>query len=84
MDIHRFIKTLRRDYRQWGAPMITALANAGATPFQVLISTVLSLRTKDAVTATMSCWSPSGRQSAGRSHPIAAVARYLICVRASA
>lgn len=32
------------------APVITLMANRGATPFQILVSTILSLRTKDEVT----------------------------------
>lgn len=38
----------------WQAPVITLLANKGATPYEVLVSTLLSLRTKDEVTAVAS------------------------------
>ena len=54
IDIDRFVETLKACYRDWDAPVITAFSNAGATPFQVLVSTVLSLRTKDEVTAAAS------------------------------
>jgi len=53
-DIDRFISILEANYRSWNAPVITLLSNQGATPFEVLISTVLSLRTKDEVTAAAS------------------------------
>lgn len=50
-DIDRFIATLKRYYRLWDAPIVTFIANRGATPFEILVSTLLSLRTKDQVTA---------------------------------
>ncbi len=51
LDIGRFIEILTDAYRQWQAPIITFIANRGATAFEVLVSTVLSLRTKDEVTS---------------------------------
>jgi endonuclease-3 len=50
-NIHRFVERLAGAYAQWQAPIITFIANRGATPFEVLVSTILSLRTKDEVTA---------------------------------
>lgn len=50
-DIDQFVETLSKAYRDWQAPIITFIANRGATPFEVLVSTLLSLRTKDEVTA---------------------------------
>jgi endonuclease-3 len=50
-DIDRFVAVLTVAYEQWQAPVITLIANRGATPFEVLVSTILSLRTKDEVTA---------------------------------
>ena len=38
-------------YQDWQAPIITFIANRGATAFEVLVSTILSLRTKDEVTS---------------------------------
>jgi len=49
-DIDRFVATIDANYRQWNPPIITFIANRGATPFEVLVSTLLSLRTKDEVT----------------------------------
>jgi endonuclease-3 len=51
LDIDRFVATLADQYRQWRPPIITFIAQRGATPFEVLVSTLLSLRTKDEVTA---------------------------------
>ena len=50
-DMDRFVKTLKEAYRAWDAPVITFMAGIGATPFEVLVATLLSLRTKDEVTA---------------------------------
>lgn len=49
-NIHRLMKILRQHYKTWDAPSVTLMSNSGATPFQVLVSTLLSLRTKDEVT----------------------------------
>ena len=51
LNIHRFISILEKEYRNWDAPVITFMANQGATPYEILVSTLLSLRTKDEVTA---------------------------------
>lgn len=51
VDIDHFVAELSAGYRQWPAPIITLIADRGATPFEVLVSTILSLRTKDEVTA---------------------------------
>ncbi|MBU1172038.1 MAG: endonuclease III [Proteobacteria bacterium] len=50
-SIDRFIAILKEHYKNWDAPVITLMSHAGASPYQVLISTVLSLRTRDEVTA---------------------------------
>lgn len=50
-DIDRFVETLAAVYRDWNSPIITFIANRGATPFEILVSTILSLRTKDEVTS---------------------------------
>lgn len=50
-NIDQFVERLTGAYAQWQAPIITFIANRGATPFEVLVSTILSLRTKDEVTA---------------------------------
>lgn len=53
-SIDRFLEILKEEYKHWDAPVITLISHAGASPYQVLISTVLSLRTKDEVTAEAS------------------------------
>ena len=50
-DIDNFVDTLTSHYQSWNPPIITFIANRGATPFEVLVSTLLSLRTKDEVTS---------------------------------
>jgi endonuclease III len=51
LDIDRFVTALTEAYADWHAPIVTFIANRGATPFEVLVSTILSLRTKDEVTS---------------------------------
>ncbi len=51
IDIDLFVETLNSCYKEWNPPIITFIANRGATPFEVLVSTLLSLRTKDEVTS---------------------------------
>ncbi len=50
-DIDRFVAALAADYKAWDPPIITFIANRGATAFEILVSTILSLRTKDEVTS---------------------------------
>lgn len=50
VNIDRFVAAIEANYRQWNPPIITFIANRGATPYEVLVSTLLSLRTKDEVT----------------------------------
>jgi len=49
-DIHRFMSVLKEQYQGWNAPSITLISISGASPFEILVSTILSLRTKDEVT----------------------------------
>lgn len=49
-EIHAVIKILRRAARNWRLPYVTEMVQTRRDPFRVLISTMLSLRTKDAVT----------------------------------
>ncbi len=53
-DIDKFISALKKSYRTWDAPVITMISSKGGPPFEILISTLLSLRTKDQVTAAAS------------------------------
>jgi endonuclease III len=45
---------LRREAPAWGTPVVTLIADTTGDPFRVLISTILSLRTKDETTAAVS------------------------------
>ena len=58
MDISTIEKTLiilRKKIKQWKVPVVGVIAeNAVDRPFETLISTILSLRTKDAVTMAAS------------------------------
>jgi len=49
-NIDQFIQILKEEYKNWKAPVITMFANIGTTPFKILVSTLLSLRTRDEVT----------------------------------
>jgi endonuclease-3 len=53
-SIHRFVSIIRDNYKTWNAPVITLLSHDGASPYEVLISTILSLRTRDEVTGEAS------------------------------
>jgi endonuclease-3 len=53
-DIHPVVKLLRQAVRAWRMPYVTEISQKKRDPFRVLISTMLSLRTKDAVTAVAS------------------------------
>ena len=53
-DNDLFIKKLKKSYKQFKSPIVTFIANRGATPFEILVSTILSLRTKDEVTSAAS------------------------------
>ena len=50
-DIHEVVRILKREIRQWPVP---ALAKYVETPFTVLISCILSLRTQDKTTLAAS------------------------------
>ena len=49
-DIDLFVASIEKRYLDWNPPIITFIATRGATPYEVLISTLLSLRTKDEIT----------------------------------
>lgn len=53
-DIHTVIETLREEYKGWQTPAVTIIAQCNGSPFKVLISCIISLRTKDEVTAQAS------------------------------
>lgn len=53
-DIHAVIAILREEYKGWQTPAVTIVAQCNGSPFKVLISCIISLRTKDEVTARAS------------------------------
>lgn len=53
-DIHACIRVLKKEIRRWKEPVVGVVAKASRDPFQILLSTVLSLRTKDQTTAEAS------------------------------
>jgi endonuclease-3 len=54
-EIHAAIRILKREVRQWQEPVVGVVAReSGRDPFRVLISCLLSLRTKDKTTAEAS------------------------------
>ncbi len=53
-DIHAAIRILRREVPKWETPIVTLMAETYESPFRVLISCILSLRTQDATTAQAS------------------------------
>lgn len=50
-DIHDVIQILRAEVKQWKTPVVTVVAEESCSPFNVLISCIISLRTKDETTA---------------------------------
>ena len=50
-QIHEVIEILRRETKKWDVPIVTLMSQTERNPFKILIATVLSLRTKDEVTA---------------------------------
>ncbi|HEB72262.1 MAG TPA: endonuclease III [Nitrospirae bacterium] len=54
-DIQKAVKLLRREVKQWKVPVVTTYSRKNSRPaFQVLISCLLSLRTRDEQTAKAS------------------------------
>lgn len=53
-EIHTVFKTVREEYKGWQTPAVTIVAQCNGSPFKVLISCLISLRTKDGVTAQAS------------------------------
>ncbi len=50
-DIHAIVRTLKREVRRWNPTAVGQVAEDSHDPFRILISCLLSLRTKDEVTA---------------------------------
>jgi endonuclease-3 len=53
-EIHRVMELLREEYSFWRTPAVTVVAECERSPFKVLVSCIISLRTKDEVTAAAS------------------------------
>jgi endonuclease-3 len=53
-DIHRVMAILAKEVGRLGVPVVTEIAGGRKRPFEVLIATLLSLRTKDEVTRAAS------------------------------
>ena len=51
---HKVLKILQKEAPEWNVPIVTQVAQRSRDPFQILISTLLSLRTKDEVTSQAS------------------------------
>ncbi len=57
MDTKTFIKVLKileEEFPKWNAPVVSLISQQSKDPFKVLISTIISLRTKDEITAEVS------------------------------
>ncbi|WP_457641763.1 endonuclease III domain-containing protein [Persephonella sp.] len=58
MEVENFIKVLsilEQEFPKWNAPVVSLMAKRDKrTPYQILISTIISLRTRDEVTAEVS------------------------------
>lgn len=50
-DIHEIVRILRQEVKKWKTPAVTVVADKSRSPFYVLISCILSLRTQDRTTA---------------------------------
>jgi endonuclease-3 len=50
-DIRKVIHLIEKEVAEWELPIVSSLAEEHSGPFVILISTILSLRTKDEVTA---------------------------------
>jgi len=50
-DIHTAIPILRQQVQQWQPALVDGMATEGSDPYKILIATILSLRTKDTLTA---------------------------------
>jgi endonuclease-3 len=52
--IDRVLSILQKEAKHWNVPIVTLVANRSNDPYQVLVSTLLSLRTKDETTTAAS------------------------------
>lgn len=54
VEIHSAVHILREEYPSWKTPAVTIVAQCEKSPYKVLVSCLISLRTKDEVTAQAS------------------------------
>jgi len=54
VNIDKIVEILERESKSWDVPVVSLMSRHDKNPFKILISTVLSLRTKDEVTAKAS------------------------------
>lgn len=54
LNIHTVITRLRAEYTHWKTPAVSIVAQCNGSPYKVLVSCLISLRTKDEVTAVAS------------------------------
>ena len=52
--IHDVLNILRKECPEWRTPAVAVVADSGRNPFKVLVSCIISLRTRDEVTAMAS------------------------------
>jgi endonuclease-3 len=78
-DIHSVIAILREEYRSWKTPAVTIVAQCDRSPFKVLVSCIISLRTKDEVTALASqrLFERAGTPGEMKELPVEEVARLI-------
>lgn len=78
-DLHQAIAVLKQDIRQWRVPVVGVIANETRDPFRILVSCVLSLRTKDATTASASArlFARATTPEALATLPVAAIERLI-------
>jgi endonuclease III len=53
-EIHACMRILKQEVRRWREPVVGGVAKASCDPFQILIATILSLRTRDQTTTEAS------------------------------
>ena len=51
VELIKVLKILEREYERWNAPVVTLIAQHTNDPFKVLVSALISTRTKDETTA---------------------------------
>ena len=49
-NLNKIIAVLEKSYYETEAPSVTLIANVTKRPYNVLVSTLISLRTKDVIT----------------------------------